>query len=71
MSSEGLDKTWELRLLWAMRAGKEGWGKDNSVQGPALVCTYLKSISLLLDNSLSHPQGRFQQFNKSEKSKLF
>lgn len=39
MSSEGLDKTWQLRVLWAMRAGTEGWEKGNSVHEPALVCT--------------------------------
>lgn len=40
MSSEGLDKAWQLRVLWAMRAGKEeGWEKGNSVHKPALVCT--------------------------------
>lgn len=33
--------------------------------------TYLKSISLLLDNSLSHPWGRFQQFKIQKNQNFF
>lgn len=58
-------------MLWAMRAGKEEeWEKGNSVHGPALVCTYLISISLLLDNSLP-PLGQVSTIQNPEKSKLF
>jgi len=46
VSSEGLNKAWELRVLWAMRTGKgEGWGKDNRAQGSALVCTSHKHFT--------------------------